>query len=152
MRGCGRIERPAFPAPSIFARGVVGKARGFSRRENAIGCLNIKSESTAVVPDERAKASAIRDPYAAASHWAQVSDTFHNHEHRWLWVPAFAGTTAGDHCDVRLDCFAGARNDKRNLAPLAGRRRREATSPGEGANPRVRACRVSPSPARKMLA
>ena len=47
-----------------------------------------------------------------------------------------------------------ARNDKRNLAPLAGRgrRRREAKSPGEGDYPRVRTCRGSPSPARKMLA
>src|SRR5436309_15725481 len=41
-----------------------------------------------------------------------------------------------------------------HLAPLAGRgrRRREAKSPGEGDYPRFRACRDSPSPARKMLA
>src|SRR5438045_6700323 len=53
-----------------------------------------------------------------------------------------------------MACFAWARNDKRNLTPLAGRgrRRREAKSPGEGDYPRVRACRDSPSPARKMLA
>jgi len=38
------------------------------------------SSHTLVVPDKR---SAIRDPYAAASRWAQAADTFYNHEQWW---------------------------------------------------------------------
>jgi len=50
---------------------------------------------------------------AAASRWAQVADTFHNHEHRWVWVPAFAGTTNGSRrdragvCDLAPYCCDG---------------------------------------------
>src|SRR5260370_30221174 len=37
-----------------------------------------------------------RDPYSAASRsWAVEVDTFSNNQRRWLWVPAFAGTTRG---------------------------------------------------------
>ncbi|KRR17353.1 hypothetical protein CQ14_13380 [Bradyrhizobium lablabi] len=50
---------------------------------------------TPVVPDKRALASAIRDPYAAADivelRWSTASL---NHNHLWLWAPAFAGATA----------------------------------------------------------
>src|SRR6476469_9780566 len=36
-----------------------------------------------------------RGPYAAASRFEAVGvDTLHNNQGRWLWVPAFAGTTA----------------------------------------------------------
>jgi len=43
-----------------------------------------------VVPGKR---SATRDPYAAAVVWGTLGDAFRNNESRWLWVPAFAGTT-----------------------------------------------------------
>src|SRR5204863_8484904 len=61
--------------------------------------------------------------------------------------PAFAGDDSNRQHPYDLDAVL-------HLAPLAGRgrRRREATSPGEGDYPRVRACREPPSPARKMLA
>src|SRR5882672_6213882 len=36
-----------------------------------------------------------RDPYAVPSRCGTESETFHNNERRWLWVPAFAGTTSG---------------------------------------------------------
>jgi len=82
-RGCGRIERPAFPAPSDWrGRDIDGKTRAKTRGEIAKPCLRAARPL--------------------------------------------------------------------NLAPPAGRGRREA--PGEGDSPQVRACRESPSPARKMLA
>jgi hypothetical protein len=34
-----------------------------------------------------------RDPYAAAARKGAVADTFFTNKRRWLWVPAFAGTT-----------------------------------------------------------
>src|SRR6267142_7035262 len=37
-----------------------------------------------------------RDPYAVPSRCGTESETFHNNERRWLWVPAFAGTTQED--------------------------------------------------------
>jgi hypothetical protein len=43
-----------------------------------------------VVPGKR---SATRDPYAAAVVWGTLGDAFRNNKSRWLWVPAFAGTT-----------------------------------------------------------
>ena len=40
MRGCGRIERPAFPAPSEFQmRFMIGKTRERMRGEKAEACL-----------------------------------------------------------------------------------------------------------------
>jgi len=46
-----------------------------------------------VVPDKRALASAIRDPYAVTFRWGKALDTFLPHSRRGVWVPAFAGTT-----------------------------------------------------------
>jgi hypothetical protein len=46
-----------------------------------------------VVP---AKRSASRDPYAAASRFGTVANAFCSNARRWLWVPAFAGTTQED--------------------------------------------------------
>src|SRR3989440_11078623 len=34
-----------------------------------------------------------RDPYAAASLFGKVATGFCSNKRRWLWVPAFAGTT-----------------------------------------------------------
>jgi len=34
-----------------------------------------------------------RDPYAVPFVFGTLVDTFRNHKRRWLWVPAFAGTT-----------------------------------------------------------
>src|ERR1700712_3538969 len=40
--------------------------------------------------------------YAAASRMGTMADTFPDHESRWLWVPAFAGTTGDGNCaDLR---------------------------------------------------
>src|SRR5438874_2820250 len=39
-RDCGCIERPAFPTPHLVSGVTVGKARAFSRRENAEPCLH----------------------------------------------------------------------------------------------------------------
>ena len=68
MRGCGRIERPAFPAPSGFrGKGFLANLGRIARRENAkvypgsgsdeacagndvatsLGCLKIESAGTA---------------------------------------------------------------------------------------------------------
>src|ERR1700738_5064660 len=35
------------------------------------------------------------DPYAAASQLSAVGRRLYNDKRRWLWVPAFAGTTSG---------------------------------------------------------
>ena len=36
-----------------------------------------------------------RDPYAAAHQFGAAASAIFRHKHRWLWVPAFAGTTVG---------------------------------------------------------
>jgi hypothetical protein len=41
MRGCGRIERPAFPAPSDWRADEFMHTSGKSCRENANLCLNV---------------------------------------------------------------------------------------------------------------
>jgi hypothetical protein len=38
-RGCGRAERPAFPAPSVFGGKAFRSNSGELRRENAQVCL-----------------------------------------------------------------------------------------------------------------
>src|SRR6478736_3954030 len=48
------------------------------------------SKSSLCRPGER------RDPYRVISLGGTVADTFRNHARRWLWVPAFAGTTRGE--------------------------------------------------------
>src|SRR5215475_10013325 len=50
----------------------------------------LSRKSLHVVPAER------RDPYSAASQCGTLADTFRNVDRRWLWVPAFAGTTRGE--------------------------------------------------------
>src|SRR5437879_12356413 len=52
-------------------------------------------------PDDRLRAS--RDPYAAAYPWALCWTAFATYERRWVWVPAFAGTTKGSGDDVRKE-------------------------------------------------
>src|SRR3979411_1357210 len=42
-------------------------------------------------PDDRLRASL--DLYAVLYRWDDRGEAFRNNEHRWLWVPAFAGTT-----------------------------------------------------------
>src|SRR6185312_9773947 len=37
-----------------------------------------------------------RDPYRVISLVGAVAETFRHHARRWLWVPAFAGTTRGE--------------------------------------------------------
>jgi hypothetical protein len=61
-----------------------------------------------------------RNPYAAASQFGTLADGFCSNRRRWLWVPAFAGTTNGAlpvrHCERKrsnpysnehapVDCF-----------------------------------------------
>jgi len=59
---CTRTEPLTRPASLRFAGRALPRAgRGDSKRF-ALGCLN--TESIHVVPDKRAKASAMRDPYA----------------------------------------------------------------------------------------
>src|SRR5437879_9280578 len=60
-----------------------------------------------------------RDPYAEDSQVEDGASARDNNNRRWLWVPAFAGTTRGEWM-----------HDPLHLAPLAGRGRRVA--PGEG--------------------
>src|SRR5713226_7142385 len=47
-------------------------------------------------PSSRPSACARRDPYAVPSRFGTRSVAFRYHHGRWLWVPAFAGTTAED--------------------------------------------------------
>ena len=46
-----------------------------------------------VVPELRRRPCERRDPYAAAFVRGTLGDGFRNARRRWLWVPAFAGTT-----------------------------------------------------------
>ena len=64
-RGCGRIERPAFPAPSEFrGREIDGKTSDASRRENAESCFgdwgNVIARSDLSAVAQRAKAEATK--------------------------------------------------------------------------------------------
>jgi len=44
-----------------------------------------------------------RDPYAVQVRLEDAVETFsYNHEHLWLWVPAFAGTTLNLLCAIAL--------------------------------------------------
>ena len=110
------------PRP-LFSRVVVGKPRAFSRRENVIGCLKIKSE----IQRRRAR-QAKRDPgpiTTSLSCCAKVIEQRLSKDGHGVWVPAFAGTTPGAlrgaiqrrsnpssilRCRA-MDCFACARND-----------------------------------------
>jgi hypothetical protein len=40
-QGCGRSERPAFPAPSLWRAGHSKQTSDASRRENEKLCLNV---------------------------------------------------------------------------------------------------------------
>src|ERR1700730_1214354 len=66
-----------------------------------------------VIADRDCRPCESRDPYAAASLAGAGARRLSNNSHRWLWVPAFAGTT------VERLAFAG-----RRLAPLRLARRR----------------------------
>src|SRR4051794_7338092 len=70
MRGCGRIARPAFPAPFIFSRVTVGKARAFSRRENAEVCGRTQGIKVVIARSESDEAIHLRsgdaDPWIAS--------------------------------------------------------------------------------------
>src|SRR5206468_2579197 len=55
------------------------------------------------------------DPYAVPSHWGAVADTFRHHEGRWLWVPAFAGTTGGESLRAKSSSPSLPRGDDLDL-------------------------------------
>src|SRR6266436_2761049 len=86
---------PIRPQKTLAARGpsTYGSLLSQGRRESGV------RESTSVVP---AKRSASRDPYAAAPRSRRMVETFRTYERRWLWVPAFAGTTR--EWNLRLSC------------------------------------------------
>src|SRR5258708_38571818 len=65
------------------------------------------------------------DPYAVSSRCRTVADTLRNHKGRWLWGPAFAGTTRGEmfhpsspSLPWRVD-LGGGRIIKKKLGPPA---------------------------------
>src|SRR5204863_3235949 len=90
MRGCGRIARPAFPAPSDLGRMNL-QASGASCRGNAIGCLKFESKIHHCRPGQ-----AKRDPgpiTTALSCCAKVIEQRLSNDQHGVWVPAFAGTT-----------------------------------------------------------
>jgi hypothetical protein len=72
-RGCGCIERPAFPAPSEFReRDINGKTSGAPRREIAesyVKCHNSSlrgaNRSRECAPDDRLRDEAIHSYFAA---------------------------------------------------------------------------------------
>src|SRR4051794_28232805 len=68
---------------------------------------------------------------------------------RWQSLSKNSRSTCGELVEVWVRAMRVV-----HLAPLAGRGRMRSAAkyPGEGDYPRVRACRESPSPARKMLA
>src|SRR5580692_11386816 len=71
-RGCGRAERPAFPALSVLKRVTFmhssGAIRAARSRRRVLRCLAI--QSIHVVPDKRVVASAIRDSTTDAHSYA----------------------------------------------------------------------------------
>src|SRR5258708_1287315 len=72
-----------------------------------------------VVP---AKRSASRDPYSVIALWGTKADAFQDNQRRWLWVPAFAGTTNGERALLLLRC-SGAFNKRLTALHLVRQRR-----------------------------
>src|SRR6202047_2642728 len=99
----GRAESPPHPKPSASTsprkRGEVTKRRLSVNREAAAYRVArsrraMTAEFDVVAPRRRPRARG--DPYAVPSRWGTVGETFCNYQSRWLWVPAFAGTTRGE--------------------------------------------------------
>ena len=84
-RGRGCNGHPAFPTPSLGGRFINGS--GAWRGEVVNVCLLFDNLHQFGRPGE------CRDPYAVPFVFGTLVDTFRNHKRRWLWVPAFAGTT-----------------------------------------------------------
>jgi hypothetical protein len=104
MRGCGRIERPAFPAPSEFrGREIDGKTSDASRRENAESCFgnwgNVIARSDLSAVAQRAKAEATN----------QLPSV----------IPGWCASTRPGISRFRVRCFASPRNDEVWIASLA---------------------------------
>src|SRR5882672_12794709 len=62
-----------------------------------------------------------RDPYAVPSRCGTESETFHNNERRWLWVPAFAGTTWEDSIVKQQTRLRAPRRDQGRVVAFISR-------------------------------
>ena len=71
-------------------------------------------------PSSRPSEARARDPYAAASRFGALADAFCSNAVRWLWVPAFAGTTQG--ADDSLAVVPAQANGVRACAQLGSLR------------------------------
>src|SRR6202790_1810850 len=101
----GRAEHPPHPKPSASTsprkRGEARKRRLSMNREAAAyrvarsrRAMTAEFDVTDCASGRRPRARG--DPYAVSSRWGTVGETFCNYQSRWLWVPAFAGTTGGE--------------------------------------------------------
>src|SRR5215210_2561430 len=59
-----------------------------------------------------------RDPYAGASRFSTVADSFCSKKRLWLWVPAFAGTTNVRHASAILRRVRGDEGGVRRREPF----------------------------------
>jgi hypothetical protein len=93
-RGCGRIDRPAFPAPLIPRGQNFRQSSGTWCREIGEACartmhVSFRDESK-ILPSSPQKRGAILRGIGFSARWW---DGLCSIQRRWLWVPAFAGTT-----------------------------------------------------------
>src|SRR5713101_6987023 len=63
-----------------------------------------------------------RDPYAVSFLLGTMSDAFCNNDGRWLWVPAFAGTTCGEILRTRASSPSLPWRDDLDLVAVLDRR------------------------------
>jgi hypothetical protein len=94
-RGYGCIERPAFPAPSLFSReDHLQKLGREARRE----CGSVSGKRVSSPLPSALFRTGRRDPYFVisailCSGGMLTGGTCSNSQSRWLWVPAFVGMT-----------------------------------------------------------
>src|SRR6266576_5534345 len=94
-------RRPTRISSSPRKRGSSIPERLSMNRDAAAYWIARSSQAMTAEDDARDHLSTRRpraggDPYAVPLRWGTVSDIFCNNKGRWLWVPAFAGTTCGE--------------------------------------------------------
>src|SRR6185369_17251135 len=75
-------------------------ARSLTSLRCAAGRASIGLVAGFIAPLSARRPGERRDPYAVPARLGTRRETFRNKHGRWLWVPAFAGTTA-DICRSR---------------------------------------------------
>ena len=94
------VEPPSIDGNELTDKGYINQRAGLERRAALVQRLYADPPGDDVImlneelsPNHQRRPRERGDPYAAAPVGSKVVDAFRNHRGRWLWVPAFAGTT-----------------------------------------------------------